>query len=215
MKKYKSTDQIGYTCGIYCLIIADCILNGNSFDRDYYYSIIKKCVNQSYTKIGEIFDISTLQKITTHFFSHLNAETYNSTTVKDVKTLLDKYIIIMPVTIGTDKTPHYILLYKNRYGGIIRYNASCKYVFSLSSLLKNNNSIADKYIWPKKLVSPSNFKNKINNFFMWILNKSNLQYRQKYFNDIFNVAREHGIIKVDDIDSVNMNGKFLLISKHV
>ena len=50
---YSSINQIGYTCGIYCLEIANSIITNSPIKFDSYYNTIHNCIDKSYTKIDK------------------------------------------------------------------------------------------------------------------------------------------------------------------
>ena len=211
MNDYKCTNQIGYTCGLYCIIIADCILNKKNFNLDIYYDFIKKCVDSSLTKVGEVFDITVLEKIAKSFMPNINIQIYDTKSVTDLKILLENNIIIMPVVSGKTNTPHYTLMCKNKK--YVQYNLFLcrKHISSFSKILKSNNSISDKYVWPKNIISPGPYS-KLSDFILNTFIKVG-KYRKRYSKEIFNTAVNKNIIQIGDVDEVNMRGKFLLLSK--
>lgn len=209
MNDYKCTNQIGYTCGLYCIIIADCILNKKNFNLDIYYDFIKKCVDSSLTKVGEVFDITVLEKIAKSFMPNINMQIYDTKSVTDLKMLLENNIIIMPVV--SCNTPHYTLMCKSKK--YVQYNSFPfgKHILFFSKILKSNNSISDKYVWPKKIISPSPYSKLYDSILNTFI--KNGKYRKRYSKEIFNTAVNKNIIQIGDVDEVNMRGKFLLLSK--
>lgn len=120
--KYNPTNQIGYTCGIYCLEVANSIVTNNDINLEDYYNTIQDCIINSYTKIGEFFDINVLNVIADKFFPNITTTVYNITTIEDIKEKLDDYILIMPVQFKD--TPHYCVLNINDLNVLECYNYS-------------------------------------------------------------------------------------------
>mgnify|MGYP002329257032 CR=1 FL=1 len=87
--KYNPTNQIGYTCGIYCLEVANSIVTNNDINLEDYYNTIQDCIINSYTKIGEFFDINVLNVIADKFFPNITTTVYNITTIEDIKEKFD------------------------------------------------------------------------------------------------------------------------------
>lgn len=114
----------------------------------------------------------------------------------------------MPVL--SEKTPHYIVLIKNKNGSMRRYNNGLHFD-SLKKLYKRNSQIKFEYIWPKTILNDS-FASKLAEKAL-IYNHEVLSYRQKYKENIFKKAKEKHIINIGDIDRVNMRGKCLIVSR--
>lgn len=209
--KYSPTNQIGYTCGIYCLEIANSIVTNNDINLKNYYNTIHDCIN-SYSKIGEVFDINMLNVIADKFFPNITATVYNITTIEDIKEKLNDYILIMPVQ--SKDTPHYCVLNKNN-SNIECYNYSLSGKVSLEKIFNDNMNIVSKYIWKRSFLKTKTISD-LGVFLVILMSgngKEKCKYRNLYLKNIFNKAKKDKIIKVKDIDDVNMKGKCLLIKK--
>lgn len=205
---YSSRNQVGYTCGIYCLEIANSIIIDSPIKFDSYYNTIQNCIDKSYTKIGEVFDIDMLNTIACDFYPNIATKVCDITCVNDIDKLLNNFILVMPVL--SEKTPHYIVLIKNENGSMRHYNNGLHFD-SLKKLYKRNSQIKFEYIWPKTILNDS-FASKLAEKAL-IYNHEVLSYRQKYKENIFKKAKEKHIINIGDIDRVNMRGKCLIVSR--
>lgn len=205
---YSSRNQVGYTCGIYCLEIANSIIIDSPIKFDSYYNTIQNCIDKSYTKIGEVFDIDMLNTIACNFYPNIATKVCDITCVNDIDKLLNNFILVMPIL--SEKTPHYIVLIKNENGSMRHYNNGLHFD-SLKKLYKRNSQIKFEYIWPKTILNDS-FASKLAEKVL-IYNNEVLFYRQKYKENIFKKAKEKHIINIGDIDKVNMRGKCLIVSR--
>lgn len=210
--KYSPTNQIGYTCGIYCLEIANSIVTNSNINLEDYYNTIQDCIINSYTKIGEFFDINILNVIADKFFPNITATVYNLTTIEDIKEKLDDYILIMPVQLK--ETPHYCVLNKNN-SSIECYNYSLSNKVNLEKIFNDNMNIISKYIWKRSFLKTITISD-LGVFLILFMSKNGKEkckYRNLYFKNIFNKSKKDKIIKAKDTDEVNMKGKCLLIKK--
>ena len=201
--KYSPTNQIGYTCGIYCLEIANSIVTNNDINLEDYYNTIQDCIN-SYTKIGEVFDINMLNVIADKYFPNITATVYSLTTIEDIKEKLDDYILIMPVQ--SKDTPHYCVLNKNDLNKLKCYNYSLSNKVNLKKIFNDNMNIGSKYIWKRSFLKTKTISDL--GVFLIILMSENgrekCKYRNLYFKNIFNKAKKDKIIKDKDTYEVNM-----------
>ncbi len=211
-QNYGLTNQIGYTCGIYCLVIADSIVNNTTIDLEAYYNIVQGCVDKSYTKIGEIFDINVFKKISDEFFPNITTEIYDIKSINEIKNKLKNNIIIMPVQYGD--TPHYIVIYQQNSRFIKYYNYSImNKFFNLKKIIKQNSSIVPAYIWKKKFLKKMSFSEIILRLILIIAGGRKFHYRNLYCKNILYRAIDNYVIKTNDIDNVNLKGKCILVSK--
>lgn len=211
--KYNPTNQIGYTCGIYCLEVANSIVTNNDINLEDYYNTIQDCIINSYTKIGEFFDINVLNVIADKFFPNITTTVYNITTIEDIKEKLDDYILIMPVQFKD--TPHYCVLNINDLNVLECYNYSLSNKVNLEKIFNDNMNIVSKYIWKKSFLKTKNISD-LGVFLILFMSengKEKCKYRNLYFKNIFNKAKKDKIIKDKDTDEVNMKGKCLLVRK--
>lgn len=210
--KYSPTNQIGYTCGIYCLEIANSIVTNSDINLEDYYNTIQDCIINSYTKIGEFFDVNMLNVIADKYFPNITAAVYSLTTIEDIKEKLDDYILIMPVQ--SKDTPHYCVLNKNN-SSIECYNYSLSNKVNLEKIFNDNMNIISKYIWKRSFLKTITISD-LGVFLILFMSKNGKEkckYRNLYFKNIFNKSKKDKIIKAKDTDEVNMKGKCLLIRK--
>lgn len=211
--KYNPTNQIGYTCGIYCLEVANSIVTNNDINLEDYYNTIQDCIINSYTKIGEFFDINVLNVIADKFFPNITTTVYNITTIEDIKEKLDDYILIMPVQFKD--TPHYCVLNINDLNVLECYNYSLSNKVNLEKIFNDNMNIVSKYIWKKSFLKTKTISD-LGVFLILFMSengKEKCKYRNLYFKNIFNKAKKDKIIKDKDTDEVNMKEKCLLVRK--
>lgn len=211
--KYNPTNQIGYTCGIYCLEVANSIVTNNDINLEDYYNTIQDCIINSYTKIGEFFDINVLNVIADKFFPNITTTVYNITTIEDIKEKLDDYILIMPVQFKD--TPHYCVLNINDLNVLECYNYSLSNKVNLEKIFNDNMNIVSKYIWKKSFLKTKTISD-LGVFLILFMSengKEKCKYRNLYFKNIFNKAKKDKIIKDKDTDEVNMKVKCLLVRK--
>ena len=133
--------QIGSTCGFYSLVYG--ISKVQKINRKKAVKkIIIDCINSGESFVGEIFDITLMEKISKNHFPDIKVEVVEINGTEDLDRLLeDNYIVY---TCNHNKTPHYCFLENKE---------KTKYIYRHGSFRKNKISKEKCYQWHEELKS--------------------------------------------------------------
>lgn len=210
MNLTRTFQQIGSSCGIYCLVIACNLLKKKSITASKYNYILTKCIENNYTFIGEVFDINKLLLISQKMFSTLKCEIYDINSPTDINTYLSQGLVILPVN-SNKNIPHYILL-KLHNNKITAYNNFPHSHPKASNLYILNKNISNTFTWTKDIVSPSRISIISTYIISFIVALSTFKYKVNY-NKISKNSIKRNSIYAGYKSDVNMKGKCILVKK--
>ncbi len=210
MNLTKSTQQIGNSCGIYCLVIACNLFKKNCITASKYNEILTECIENKYTFIGEVFDINKLLFISQKMFPSLKCEIHDINSPNDINTCLSQGFVILPI--NTKKNiPHYILL-KSQDNQITAYNNAPHSHPKTVNLYELNKNIPNTFIWTKDIISPSLYSRIGIYIITFCVAFSTLKYKRNY-NKLLKTSVKTNSLYVGYESNVNMNGKCILVTK--